>query len=87
MIVPIHKKGDNMDFNNYGGISPLSTLYKILSNILLSRMTSYANEIIGEYQCGFRRNRSTIDHIFSIRQILEKKWKYNKDVCIWEQEG
>ena len=29
--------------------------YKILSNILSSRMTLYANEIIGEYQCGFRR--------------------------------
>ena len=44
-------------------------------------MTPYANEIIGEYQCGFRRNRSTVDHIFSIRQILEKNWEYNKDVC------
>ena len=59
----------------------MSTSYKILSNILLSRMTPYANEIIGEYQYGFRRNRSTVDHIFSIRQILEKKWEYNKDVC------
>ena len=55
--------------------------YKILSNILLSRMTPYANEIMGEYQCGFRRNRSTVDHIYSIRQILVKKWEYNKDVC------
>ena len=44
-------------------------------------MTPYANEIIGEYQRGFRKNRSTVDHIFSIRQILEKKWQYNKDVC------
>ena len=44
-------------------------------------MNPYANEIIGEYQCGFRRNRSTVDHIFSIRQTLEKKWEYNKDVC------
>ena len=44
------------------------------------RMTSYANEIIEEYQCDFRRNRSTVDHIFSNRQILEKKWEYNKDV-------
>ena len=23
----------------------------------------------------------TAEHIFSIRQILEKKWEYNKDVC------
>ena len=67
-----------MDCNNYRGISLLSTSYKILSNILLSRMTPYANEII-EYQCGFRRNRSIVDHILSIRQILEKKWEYNKD--------
>ena len=74
IIVPIHKKGDTMDCNKYRGISLLSTSYKILSNILLSRMTPYANEIIGEYQCGFRRNRSTVDHIFSILQILEKKW-------------
>ena len=44
-------------------------------------MTPYTNEIIGEYQCGFRRNRSTVDHVFSIRQVLEKKWEYNKDVC------
>jgi Reverse transcriptase (RNA-dependent DNA polymerase). len=53
----------------------------LLSNLLLSRMTPYANEIIGEYQCNFRRDRSTIGHIFSIRQILEKKWEYNKYVC------
>jgi hypothetical protein len=50
---------------------------KILSNILLSRLTPYAEEIIGEHQCGFRRNRSTTDHIFCIRQIFEKKWEYN----------
>jgi len=27
-----------------------------------------------DHQCGFRRNMSTIDHIFCIRQILEKNW-------------
>ena len=70
-----------MDYNNYRGISHLSTLYEILLNILLSRNTPYANEIIGEYQCGFRRNGSIIDHIFSIQQILEKKWEYNNEVC------
>jgi hypothetical protein len=58
----------------------LSTTYKILPNILLPRLTSYAEEIIGDNQCGFRHNRSTADRIFSIRQILEKKWEYNEAV-------
>ena len=57
IIVPIHKKGDKTDGNNYRGISLLSTTYKILSNILLSMLNSYAEEIIGDHQCGFRRNR------------------------------
>jgi hypothetical protein len=33
----------------------------------------YIDEIIGDHQCGFRRNRSTTDKVFCIRQILEKK--------------
>ena len=80
IIVPIYKKGDKTDCNNYRGISLLPTTYKILSNILLSRLIPYAKEIIGDHECGFRSNRSTIDHIFCIRQILEKKWEYNEPV-------
>ncbi|KAJ4444905.1 hypothetical protein ANN_06704 [Periplaneta americana] len=38
------------------------------------------DEIIGDHQCGFRRNRSTIDQIFCIRQIMEKKWEYKGTV-------
>jgi hypothetical protein len=58
----------------------LSTTYKILSNFLLSRLTPYAEEIIGEHQYGYRRNRLTSDHILCIRQIFEKKWEYNEAV-------
>jgi hypothetical protein len=70
IIVPIHKKGDKTDCNNYRGISLLPATYKILSNILLSRLIPYAEEMIGDNQCGLRHNRSTTDHIICIRQIL-----------------
>jgi len=53
IIVPIHKKGDKTDCNNYRGTSLLPTTYKTLSNILLSRLIPYAKEIIGDHECGF----------------------------------
>ena len=77
IIVPIHKKGDKKDCNNYRGISLLPAAYKIFSAFLASRLNIYAEKLIGEYQTGFRRNRSTSDQIFSIRQIQEKCWEYN----------
>jgi hypothetical protein len=51
---------------------------RILSKILLSRLTPYAEEIIGDHQCGFRHNRSATGNIFCIRQILENEWEYDE---------
>ena len=56
------------------------TTYKILLNILLSKLTPYAEEIIGDHKCGFQSNGSITDNIFCICQILEKTWKYNEAV-------
>jgi hypothetical protein len=79
-MAPVHKKGDKTDCNNYRGISLLSTPYKILYNILPSRSVPYIDEIIGDHQCEFRRNRSTTDQIFCIHHTLQKKWEYNETV-------
>jgi hypothetical protein len=56
IVVPVRKRGDKTDCNNYRGILLLSTSYKILSNIL-SMQRPYIVEIIGDHQCRFRRNR------------------------------
>jgi hypothetical protein len=53
IVAPNHKKSDKTDCNNYCGISLISTSYKILSNILLSWLSPYIDEIIGDNQCGF----------------------------------
>jgi hypothetical protein len=52
-IVPVYKEGDKTDYSNYRCISLLSNTYKILFNILLSRLTPYAGEIIGDQHCRF----------------------------------
>jgi hypothetical protein len=51
-----------------------------LVSVILKLLIPYAEEIMGYHQCGFRRNRSTTDHIFCICQILEKKWEHNEAV-------
>jgi hypothetical protein len=51
--IPVHKKCDKTDCNNYHGISLLSTSYNIFLNILLSRLNPYIDEIIGDHQLGF----------------------------------
>jgi hypothetical protein len=77
IMVHIHQKGDKSDCSINRGISLLWTAYKILSNILFAVLTAYADEIIGDHQCGFWHNRSTTSEITYIGRILEKKWKYN----------
>jgi len=51
--VLIYKMHDKMDCTSYRGISLLSTTYKILSYVLLSRLTPYTVEINWDCQCGF----------------------------------
>jgi len=73
IIVPIHKKGDKTDCNNYRGISLLPTTYKLLSNVQLSRLTAYAEEIIRDHKCGFRRNRLLLTLYSAFVRYLGKK--------------
>jgi hypothetical protein len=52
-LYPFIKKGDETGCSNYTGISLLSTVYKILCNILLSRLTPYAEAIMGTISVDF----------------------------------
>jgi hypothetical protein len=55
----------------------LRVIYKVLSKILAKRLNPYTEEILGDYQRGFRRDRSTTDQIFVLKNILEKCYEYN----------
>jgi hypothetical protein len=54
IIVPIYKKGNKNDCSNHQEISLLSTAYMSLSNILLSRLSLYIDEIIGDHEYRFK---------------------------------
>jgi sorting nexin-29 len=53
IIIPVHQNCDKTDCSNYWGISLLSTLCKIVSNILHLRLIPHIDEVIGDHHCGF----------------------------------
>ncbi|KAL0191946.1 hypothetical protein M9458_010242, partial [Cirrhinus mrigala] len=65
-------KGDHSDCNNYRGISLLNIVGKAFARVILVRLQILASHIYPESQCGFRAGQSTIDMIFSLRQLQEK---------------
>lgn len=80
VIVTIHKKGDKTSCKNYRGITLLNTTYKILTSMIQKRLLYYTKNIVGDYQCGFVRNKSTVDAIHILKQITEKTYEYKIDV-------
>jgi sorting nexin-29 len=72
LIFPVYYKGDPLDCQ-YCGITLLNTAYKVFSNILYERLQPHVEKVIGNYQCGFRSGKSTVDQIHTLRQIIEKK--------------
>jgi hypothetical protein len=84
IISVVHKKGDTADWNNYRGrgICMLNTAYKVLSRIIYTRIEPEVDRVLGEYHAGFRKNRSSADHQFSLQQIIEKCGEFNVDLHI-----
>ena len=60
-VIPIYKKGDKRDVRNYRQVSVLPAFSKIYEKALTYRFTQYLenNNILSDYQHGFRQNRST----------------------------
>ncbi|KAL4120341.1 hypothetical protein QTP88_013055 [Uroleucon formosanum] len=74
--IPVVCKRNIMDFAEPTGRQKTS------KGCILSRIKGRAEEIIGNYQGGFRMGRSTIDQIFILRQVFQKVWEYNKELHV-----
>ena len=82
IIVPLFKAGDPTSTSNYRGITLLATTYKLLTAIIHSELAPMAEEQLADYQCGFRRNRSTINHIFNLQQLIQKRTAKNLETQV-----
>ena len=60
-VIPLHKKGDTGDLNNYRPISILSTVAKLCERVVCSQLMTYLSEqhVLCPEQYGFRPGLST----------------------------
>jgi sorting nexin-29 len=81
ILCPVYKnEGDKLSCQNYRGISLLCTGYNVFTTLLKNKLEIHAEQIIGAYQAGFRKGKSAIDQLFSVKLILQKFWEYKIDV-------
>ena len=57
VIIPIHKKGDKANPDNYRGITLLSCFGKLFTSVLNNKLYKFLeqNELLSEVQAGFRK--------------------------------
>jgi hypothetical protein len=73
-------KRDKLICHNYRVISLLCVAYRIFTSILKNRLEFYSEKIVGRYQAGFRTGKSTVDQLFTVKNILEIFSEFNMDV-------
>lgn len=81
-IILLYKKGDPTDINNYRPISLLPTLYKLFAMCLEKRIATSVEASQPVEQAGFRPGYSTIDHIHTLDQIVEKHTEFNQPLYL-----
>ena len=74
-FVMLYKKGSPNDPGNYRCIALLNHAYKILSQILLARLTAQCDSFLQDWQAGFRRSRGCRDNTVIPRTLPHHKFR------------
>ena len=70
-ILPFPKKGDLGSVSNYRGITLTHIAAKVYNSMLLNRIQPTMEKILRKNQNGFRKGRSTVGQILTVRRIIE----------------
>ena len=82
IIIKLPKKGDLTICDNWRGITLLSVVMKIFMRIILDRMVGEVDKNLRREQAGFRSGKSCIDHINTLRLIIEQAVEYNSPLFL-----
>jgi len=74
-VIPVPKPGkDTSDSSNYRPIALTSCICKVMERMINNRLVWYLehNKILTKMQCGFRRQRSTNDHLVRLESFVRE---------------
>ena len=75
-VLPLHKKGDREEVNNYRPISNLCSTSKIFEKLILRRLEEIGKEnnidLTGKEQHGFKKNRSTVTASLTLQSLIAR---------------
>ena len=81
IVIPIFKKGNTENLNNYRPISLLPVMSKIFEKVLNAQLTEIIeNGYIDDNQFGFRKAHSTEDALIKFADRVQKELAANKHV-------
>ena len=82
-VIPVFKKGSQLDVNNYRPISLLSTFNKILEKLVFYRLINFINKnnLLYNKQFGFRSKHSTLQAVLSITDKIQCAIEENVYSC------
>ena len=82
-VIPIHKKGEKLDPNNYRHISLLSNINKLYEKAMHIRLTNFLrkNKVLFSYQFGFRNNHSTDHALISLTEMTRNALDNDNFAC------
>ena len=88
LLVKIAKKGDLTKCGNWRGITLMSVAAKVMSKVLIRRISGGVDARLRKEQACFRKGRSTIEQIFVLRNIVEQavEWNSSLYVCFVDYE-
>jgi len=75
IVVPLYKRREKNIMGNYKGISLLCTIYKVYAEMSRNRIKKEVKGkgMIAESQAGFRKGRSTLDNVFVLNHVMQRK--------------
>ena len=81
-LIKLPKKGALSNCANYRGVTLLGVSGKVFNRVLLNRMKDEVDTKFRDNQAGFRKDRSCVDQIATLRIIIEQSCEWNSPLYI-----